>query len=220
MEPSDRQGKKREGRREEKRDWDKGGAAWVKLETCPFNMSNLAERILSSGERRWPPRWKAGSELSRRASRWCLILMLSFPRSVALMHNWCILGTLCSWSTIFICSQVELGSDGTLTHKVWVWILTWMLFKSSKIQKWKFNNFLTEPNLHDFVSSVEDTLNKIYTIDSNGVQHSSKCLVFVFRRKKERKKLQMRLLRTDLRPVYTKNNDYKENFINVHTSAR
>lgn len=63
-------------------------------------------------------------------------------------------------------------------------------------------------------------MNKIYTIDSNGVQHSSKCLVFVFRRKKERKKLQMRLLRTDLRPVYTKNNDYKENFINVHTSAR
>lgn len=53
MESSDRQGKKRGRDDEKKREIaDKGGAARVKLETCPFNMSNLTERILSAGERR------------------------------------------------------------------------------------------------------------------------------------------------------------------------
>lgn len=94
---------------------DKGGAVWIKLETCAFNMSNLAECILSSGERRWPP----AVEDRIRASRRCLILMLSFSRSVslsvALMYNWCVLGTLSHWSTeVFIYSQVGLGSTGTI----------------------------------------------------------------------------------------------------------
>ncbi len=48
MEPSDRQGKKREGRREEKRDCRQGRGSASQIE----NMSDLAERILSAGERR------------------------------------------------------------------------------------------------------------------------------------------------------------------------
>lgn len=89
-----RQGKRGRDDEKKRKIADKGGAAWVKLETCPFNMSNLAEPILSSGERRWPPRWKAGSRLGGGDSRRCLILALSLF-SVALMYNWCILGMLC-----------------------------------------------------------------------------------------------------------------------------
>ncbi len=79
---------------------------------------------------------------SRRSWSSCYpFLARPFSLSVALIHNWYILGTLCSWSTIFICSQVELGSDGTPTHKVWVWILKWILFRSLKYPKMKIQSF-------------------------------------------------------------------------------
>lgn len=61
---------------------DKGGAAWVKLETCPSNMSCQAERVLSLGERRWPAVDRQASRGS--FSRSCLISALSFPHAFSL----------------------------------------------------------------------------------------------------------------------------------------